>query len=338
MEICVPLAVGRRLLPGVAVVGAGTAAAYAVSAALPAVNPTTAGVALGALLTNVGLHRPELRPGTSLASHQILRIAVVLLGLQLSLRQLANLGGNGLAIVLVTVAVTFAGTQALGRVLRISPARSLLVATGFSICGASAVAAIEPVAGGDDEDTGVAIALVTLCGSLAIAVLPLLRTPLGLDVSSFGSWVGASVHDVGQTVATASRVPGALPTAVVVKLTRVVLLAPLVTAVSIWRRRQWAAGAPAPGTGSNRPPLLPLFVAGFLAAVALVSTGLLPATVLHVADRVQGVALVAALVGLGMGIHLRTLQRTAGRAAVLGLTSWLLVATVAYLGVRLLGR
>jgi uncharacterized integral membrane protein (TIGR00698 family) len=214
----------------------------------------------------------------------------------------------------------------------VSPPRSLLIATGFSICGASAVAAMQPVAGGDEEDTSISVALVTLCGTLAILVLPLLRAPLHLDVAAFGSWVGASVHDVGQTVATANRVPGALTAAVVVKLTRVVLLAPLVAAVALARRRQTAAA------GGHRPPPVPLFVAGFLGAVVLASTGLVPSAVLSGTKVVQQVLLTAALVGLGTGIHLPTLRRTGGRALVLGLASWVLVAAVAYVGVRLLGR
>jgi uncharacterized integral membrane protein (TIGR00698 family) len=233
-------------------------------------------------------------------------------------------------VVAVTVAVTFTGTRRLGRRLGVSGPRGLLIATGFSICGASAVAAMEPVAGGDEEDTGVAVALVTLCGSLAIVVLPLLRVPLGLSVAEFGSWAGASVHDVGQTVATAQRVPGSLTTAVVVKLTRVVLLAPLVAVQGVRARRSHAL----PPDGGQRPPPVPLFVAGFLAAVALTSTGALPHAFLAAAEPVQSVLLVAALFGLGTGIHLRALLTTGGRSLLLGLTSWLLVAGVAYAGVR----
>jgi uncharacterized integral membrane protein (TIGR00698 family) len=325
----------RRVLPGLAAVAAATAAAFGVAHVFPVVNASTVAVVLGALLVNLRLHRPALRAGTHFAGHRLLRIAVVLLGLQLALPQLAALGLRGLAVVVVTVAVTFTGTRLLGRLLGVSPARSLLIATGFSICGASAVAAMEEVADGDSDDTGVAVALVTLCGSLAILVLPLLRTPLGLDPAAFGSWVGASVHDVGQTVATADRVPGALTAAVVVKLTRVVLLAPLVAGIAVTRRRRSAGTTSAAG---RRPPMLPLFVAGFLGAIVLSSTGLLPAGVLDGAKTLQEVLLAAALVGLGTGIHLPTLGRTGGKALLLGLLSWLLVGAVAYAGVSLLGR
>lgn len=250
------------------------------------------------------------------------------------LPQLRELGLAGLAVVVGTVAVTFVGTQLLGRLLGISPARSLLIATGFSICGASAVAAMSQVTDADEDDTAVAIALVTLCGSVAIVLLPALRGPLGLNPSEFGRWVGASVHDVGQTVATANRVDGALTSAVVVKLSRVVLLAPLVAAVSLAQRR---TGRLRPPASSSRAPIVPLFVVGFLAAIALSSTGVLPGGVLAAAKDFQQVLLVAALVGLGTTIYLPKLRRTGGRGLVLALASWLLVGATAYAGVILLG-
>ena len=304
---------------------------------MPVVNPSTVAVVLGAVAANLGLHRPALHPGTHVASHRLLRIAVVLLGLQLAIPQLIDLGLAGFAVVLATVAITFFGTQLIGRALKIPRARSLLIATGFSICGASAVAAMSNVADGDDDDTAVAVALVTLCGSLAIVLLPLLRGPLGLDPIDFGRWVGASVHDVGQTVATANQVPGALTTAVIVKLSRVILLAPLVAGVSLAAsRRIRSAGLASDETPRPKAPIVPLFVIGFIAAIGLTSTNLLPADLLTAAKHIQEVLLVAALAGLGTGIHLNTLRRTGGRALLLALASWILVAGTAYTGILLL--
>jgi uncharacterized integral membrane protein (TIGR00698 family) len=319
------------VLPGLLAVAAATALALALARAVPAVNAATTAVVLGALAANTGLHRPALRPGTAVASRTLLRLAVVLLGLQLALPQLVDLGLDGLAVVAGTVAATLGGTLLLGRLLGVPGPRALLVATGFSICGASAVAAMKDAAGADEDDAAVAIALVTLCGSLAILVLPALRGPLHLDPAAFGSWVGASVQDVGQTVAAAGRVDGALTSAVVVKLSRVVLLAPLVAAVVLARSARTRDG------GGRRPPVLPGFVAGFLGAVALASSGWLPEPALAAAADAQHVLLVAALVGLGTGIHLPTLRRTGPRALALGLASWALVASVAYAGVRLVG-
>ena len=238
----------------------------------------------------------------------------------------------------MTVAVTFVGTQLLGRALRVPRARALLVATGFSICGASAVAAMSDVADGDEDDTAVAIALVTLCGSLAIVLLPLLRAPLGLDPTDFGRWVGASVHDVGQTVATANRVPGALTTAVVVKLSRVVLLAPLVAGVGLARRRRHRSRRGDRGAApTRRAPVVPLFVVGFLVAIGVTSTGLVPAQPAGRGPaRCSRCCWSPRWSGSARASTSRTLRRTGGRSLVLGLTSWVLVAGTAYAGVLLL--
>ncbi|MGO4760811.1 putative sulfate exporter family transporter, partial [Streptomyces sp. 2MCAF27] len=168
-----------------------------------------------------------------------------------------------------------------------------------------------------ERDVATSVALVTLCGTLAIAVLPLLQHPLGLSDARFGRWVGASVHDVGQVVAAAQTAgPSALGDAVLVKLMRVALLAPLVAAVAVSVRARRARGAQqAEQAGrtdpaTRRPPLVPLFVLGFLAMVAVRSTDRLPSAALDTAATAQELLLAAALFGLGSAVHLPSLART----------------------------
>jgi uncharacterized integral membrane protein (TIGR00698 family) len=336
---------GLDVLPGLAVVALCTALAFGIADVVPGLNPATCAVLLGALLANAGLHTDALRPGTHLAGHRVLRLAVVLLGFSLSAATLRAIGPAGALLVVVTVAVTFSGMLALGRLLGLSPARSLLLASGYSICGASAVAAVRDAVDADDDDVAVAVALVTLCGSLAIFVLPALHGVLGLDPVQFGSWVGASVHDVGQTVATAQAVPGALTVAMVIKLSRVALLLPLVSVLGLRARRvsPVASGEPAaiahhqPDAAGVKPPVLPLFLLGFVAAAALNSTGWVPQPTLAALHQLQHVALVAALVGLGTGIHRRLLARAGGRSLLVGFGGWALVAGSALLVIHLAG-
>lgn len=340
----------KNAWPGLLVVAAGTILAYVVNHFVPGLNAGSAAVALGFIAVNVGLIKPIFATGMTFASKKLLRIAVVLLGLQLSLGQLKELGLAGLLVVIVTVAATFFFTQWFGRLIGVNKATSLLVATGFSICGASAVAAMEPLAKGKKHDTAVSIALVTLCGSLAIVILPLLQHVLGLgNPATFGSWVGASVHDVGQTVATANRVPGALQAAVIVKLTRVIMLAPLVFAVGVYMRRAAVQAAknikPGPDSDATddgteeatakHPPLVPLFVAGFLVAIVANSVLTIPTDVLGFAKHAQEILLAAALFALGAGVSWKVMKEAGGRPLVLGLVSWIVVATVAYVGVIL---
>lgn len=323
----------RRVAPGLALAAGGAATGYAVHAWAPGVQPGTVAVALGALLVNLRLVPSAAGPGLTFAAKKLLRVAVVLLGFSLSLEQVIELGGPGLGVVLVTVAAAFFGTLALARLLRVRASTGLLVATGFSICGASAVAAMEPLAKGKKDDTAVSIALVTLCGSLAIVVLPLLRDPLGLqDPVAFGQWVGASVHDVGQVVATANTAPGSLESAVIVKLSRVMLLAPLVFGVGIYLHRRRADSE----VSGKRPALVPLFVAGFIAVIAVNSAVELPAGLSEAARTAQEILLTGALFALGTGIHWQVMRRAGGRPLVLGLLSWLLIGAVSYAGVTVI--
>lgn len=325
----------REMLPGLGVTAVAVTVAMVVHSAIGAISPLVIAVAFGAVVSNTVGVSDRIQPGVNLAARRLLRAGVVLLGFQLSLSELRALGLPGLGVVAATVAATFIGTRWAGRKLGLSNAMSLLVATGFSICGASAIAAVEGVADADDDDVVVSIALVTLFGTVAIFVLPAIGNLVGLHGIAYGNWVGASVHDIGQVVAAASPSgSAAVKAAVIVKLTRVVLLAPLVAGLSIARNRR-AGGIPVT-TGYRRPPIVPLFVGGFLAAIAVRTTGIMPGRALDTVKVAQTVLLAAALFGLGCGVNLARIRNVGGRPLLLGIISWALVAGVAYAGTQLL--
>ena len=189
----------RKFAPGLLFVCAVTYTGFIIHWKFETVSPLVASLVLGALVGNIVSMPKSFMPGQKFAAKKVLRFGIVLLGTQLALKQVIDLGGRELIVVVGVVALTFLGTLWLGPRLGVSKSLSLLIATGFSICGASAVAAIEGVVEADEEEVTYAIALVTLCGSLAIVLLPLLRNSLGLsDPQLFGSWVGASVHDVAK--------------------------------------------------------------------------------------------------------------------------------------------
>ncbi len=334
----------RTVAPGLAGVAVAVVIALGVHALVESVPPLVVAVGMGAVVANTVGVPLVMRPGVRLAAKRLLRVGVVFLGFQLSLGQLSALGAPGLAVVAMTVAATFFGTRWAGRRLGLTNSMSLLIATGFSICGASAIAAVEGIAGADEEEVAFAVSLVTLCGSLAIVVLPFVGPRLGLHGTAYGNWVGASVHDIGQVVAAATpQGTAAVQTAVIVKLTRVVLLAPLVAGLSLAERSR-SAGARldgarldgAPPAVRRRPAPVPLFVVGFLAAIVVRTAGVLPSAALDVMKGIQTVLLAAALFGLGCGVHIARLRRVGGRPLLLGMISWVLVAGVALAGTHLL--
>lgn len=326
----------RRLGPGLATATVGVLLALLAHRVVPSVGPLTWAVLLGVLAANANLLPDSSRPGLKIATKKLLRIGVVLLGFSLSVASIIRLGAPVIALVVVTLLLTLLTTTWLGLRMGLGRPRSLLIATGFAICGASAVAAMEDNAEADDEDVTVAIAMVTLCGTAAMIILPLLQAPLGLNDAQFGSWAGASVHEVGQVVAAASPAgAAAVGVAIVVKLTRVLLLAPVVAGVGLLRRRELRASGEA-GHDLVLPPLVPLFIIGFLACVALRSTGVVPSPVLDVLGTAQTITLGAALFGMGTGVHLASLVRHSGQAFALSVISTLVVASVSLAGVYLL--
>lgn len=325
-------------IPGLAIAGLAVFCGFAISGQFSSISPLTASLVIGAVLGNTGVMPRLADPGLKFASRRILRAGIVLLGLQLSFSEVARLGGRGFIAVIAVVVITFSGTQFIARLLHVSPGLGLLTATGYSICGVSAISAMTGAVDSDEEDATYAIALVTLFGSISIFALPALGHLLEMGNIRFGMWAGSSVHDVAQVVASATAYsPDSLPAAVIVKLTRVVLLAPLV-AVFAYRHTQTKKKnvVVEEQASSARISPMPMFIVLFLAAVAVRTTGTLSADTLSDFKQVERIMLALALVGLGAGVNVKRLRLLGARPFVLGLLSWLLVVATSVFTIRLI--
>ena len=308
------------------------AASILLSGVLPGVSALIIAIVAGIVAANLLTLPPSLSPGLSLAAKKLLRAGIVLLGLQVALGDLLALGAPMLLVVVLVVTGGILGTLAIGRALGVEKGLTLLVACGFSICGAAAVAAAAGVTDPEDEHeerTITAVALVVLCGTLMIAAVPAVAAVLQLEAGTAGLWAGASIHEVAQVVAAGGALGGAaLTVAVIVKLARVLMLAPVMAVLSLQQRREGTADG-------KRPPLVPLFVLGFLAMVLLRSAAPVPAGVLELGGLLQTGLLAAAMFALGTGVRLRSLLRVGARPLALAALSTLLVATLALGGVLL---
>lgn len=324
-------------LPGLVLAAIGAAAGFGIHALVPVIPWLTASIVLGVIVSCIPPVRPALdgvlKAGLMQASRRALRIGIVVLGLQLSLFDIAKLGWVAIVAIVALVGASFVVTWAIARALKLPGDEPVMLAAGFSICGVSAVGAMSAARGTDPKDTGTPIALVTLYGTAAIAVLPALAVPLGLDAGSFGHWVGASVHDVGQVVATAGTAgAAALAVAIVVKLTRVLMLAPMVAITSIGTRRRIAGRAADPQAEPDerpKPAIVPLFIIGFVALVLVRTFIQVPDAVLTIAGIVQSALLAAALFAIGASLRLERLLRSGPRALLAGALSWIAILAMA---------
>ena len=291
------------------------------SSVIPLIGPLLWALIIGIIVAN----SPEPISGrlrtTGGGVQMMLRLGVAMIGLKLSLYDLLALGLPGLIVIVATVAATYVGTLWLGRILRLESGLVQLIAGGFAICGAAAIVAINETVRANRRDVGLALALVTLFGSLMIILIPASSRALGLSTEQAAIWAGASIHEVAQVVAAASLIgTAALAPATTIKLGRVLMLAPVVAFAG--RSRSDAQRSPSP---------LPWFVAAFLVAVVIATTGVLPPAVLRVTDLITVLLLAAGMFGLGTGIAVKDLWPIPKSALALSVGATFIATGVALL-------
>lgn len=323
-------------LPGITLCTVAALVAYGAGLLLPGVSPLILAIVGGIVVANLVPLPAATAPGIAFCAKPVLRAGIVLLGLQVVLGDILGLGLGVIAVVVGIVAIGIIGTIAIGRALGLSPVLTVLVACGFSICGAAAVGAVAGVVDPKqkhDKDVVTAVALVVLFGTLMIPLLPLTANLLTLDSATAGLWAGGAIHEVAQVVAAGGVLGGgALAIAVIVKLARVLMLAPVIAILSVRERRR-ATAAEAPSV--HLPPIVPLFVAGFLAMVIVRSFVPVPEVALDIAGVAQTLLLSTAMFALGCGVKIRALVQVGPRPFVLAALSTILVATLALTGMLL---
>ncbi|TLK48767.1 YeiH family protein [Glutamicibacter sp. V16R2B1] len=321
----------RPYLPGLLLCAVAVVISMGINKLLPGVSALIVAIVLGITLTNV-IRLPEsTMPGITFASKKLLRLGIVFLGLQLVLSDIISLGAPMLLVIVCIVGGGIFSTLLIGRLMKMRAAQVLLIACGFSICGAAAVAGVEGVTDSDEEDVVTAVALVVIFGTLMIPAVPFLGQVLGMSAELNGMWAGASIHEIAQVVAAGGIIGGgALAAAVIAKLARILMLAPVVAVLSVRQRRRGNLNPEA-----KRPPIVPLFIIGFLAMILIRSFCNLPQGVIDAGSMIQTALLSAAMFGLGCGVKIRNLMNVGVRPFILAAISTLIVAGIAYAGIIL---
>jgi uncharacterized integral membrane protein (TIGR00698 family) len=325
------------IFPGLLLTSAAAAAAFAIRR-LPGMtgfSPMILAILIGMLFHNAVGTPAWAKPGVTFSLRRLLRLAIILLGLQLTATQVVEVGGRGLGIIAATLLATFAFTIWMGRVLGVERKLAQLIAAGTSICGASAVIATNTVTNAHDEDVAYAVACVTVFGSIAMFAYPLLPGLLHLDPHGFGLWSGASIHEIAQVVAAAfQNGQQAGESATVAKLSRVMLLAPMVIVLGLSEQRR--ARQHLTDATSTRPPM-PWFVLGFVAMVGLNSAISVPPEAKVWIVAVTTFLLSVALAAMGLETDIRKLTAKGFRPALLGALAFLFIAGFSLALIKLIG-
>ncbi|MGB3519136.1 MAG: YeiH family protein [Elainellaceae cyanobacterium] len=295
---------------------------------LHTLNPLLIAVLLGIGWRQWGVVPIAYRPGIKFAMRRVLRLAVILLGLRLSLTEVMAVGPWGLCMVTVGTLSTFYLTCWLGRRLGVNPRLAKLIAAGTSICGASAVVATNPVIQGSEEDMTYAIATITGFGTLAMITYPLLGNLMQLSPQAFGIWCGASVHEVAQVIAIAFQqgmISGELAT--VTKLSRILLVLPMIMSLG-WQTRR---------SNSARLTALPIpwFVLFFGLLVGVNSLNWVSEPIKAMVLNGNQWLLCISLVAMGLETNLSSLTQLGIKPIYLAGLSWVFLSAVSLLMISL---
>lgn len=313
-------------------------------------------IVLGMLIRNTLGLSARFVPGVRTSVMTLTSIGIVLMGAKLDFHVMARTSTAALLISVVCVVVALTLTIALCRRLGVTEKLGTLIGIGTAICGSSAIAVAAPVIEADERDTAFAIATVTLFGMIAVFLLPVLGHLIGLDDAEFGVWAGTSIHAVPQVVAAGfAYSPEAGEIATIVKLARVLLLAPVVIGLAVWygRKRRAEQIAHVTRIGSLKT-LVPPFIVGFLGLAIASTLHLLPNFTLHLEESILWAAgdrrvvlaelvtktstflLTISMAGVGLGVDLRGLARIGLGALYVGLASAVVLAGFSLLLLRVL--
>lgn len=272
-------------------------------------------------------------------SRWLIQGAIIALGLRLDLRELLNSARDGLALAIGTIAGAMIVGLLLARVLKLSRDLGLLISSGTAICGGSAIAAVGSSIKAKSSDMAIATAIVFVLNAIGVVVLPIIGHRAGLTDLQFGSWAGVALHDMASVNgvakdfhAVAGETTGvALDTANVVKLTRVVWIAPLALLSAVWvARGAGARGASGAKEGVAWRDVIPWFIVWFLAACTLRTLAPGFAEWSSTTKLVSSGAFQLALFLIGTGVSVAALRQTGWRAAVHATVLWIVLASASF--------
>ncbi|CAA6815921.1 MAG: Putative membrane protein YeiH [uncultured Sulfurovum sp.] len=271
------------------------------------ISPLVVGIVIGIIFANTLHHKmpSSWETGITFSAKKILRFAIVFYGFRITFQQIAEVGLEGFLVSLIMLASTFIlGTWLGTKVFKMEEDTSILIASGASVCGAAAVLATEPVVKAEEHKTAIAVSMVVLFGTIAMFLYPVLHTSGILDMTAreFGIYVGGTIHEVAQVVAVPASVPGldaeAANAAVIVKMTRVIMIAPMLIVLGIYLSYQAKKTG---GAGATVKLVIPWFAVYFIGVAGFNSLNLVPLDIVNWINQIDTFLLTMAMVALGIG-------------------------------------
>ncbi len=284
------------------------------------------------MLINHFWHPAWLKPGLTFTSKKILKFAIILLGLSLSIGTVLQVGKLSLCVMVFTLLTCFGVGYFVGKALKLNWKMSNLISAGTGICGGSAIAALAPVIDADDMDIAYAMSATFLFDMVMILLFPIMGRWLGLSDMAYGLWAGTAVNDTSSVVAAGfaySEAAGDFAT--MVKLTRTLSIIPVVLIFALinMRIKQKGQGEHAQQNKVRLSKLFPWFILAFVAMAIINSIGIVPDAISSAAKDLSKFLMVAALAAIGLNTNFKKMAKSGARPMLHGFIISALVVIVA---------
>lgn len=277
------------------------------------ISPLVIGIVIGIFYANT-LHNhipSEWETGIVFSGKKILRFAIVFYGFRITFQQIAEVGMEGFLVSLIMLSSTFIfGTWLGQKIFKMDRDTSILNASGASVCGAAAVLATEPVLKAEEHKAAIAVSMVVLFGTISMFLYPVLYASiiepatgfLHMSEQAFGIYVGGTIHEVAQVVAVPASIPGSgiemANSAVIVKMTRVIMIAPMLIVLGIYLSYK---AKKAGGVAGGVKLVIPWFAVYFIGMAGFNSLHIVPENIVGYINEIDTFLLTMAMTALGMG-------------------------------------
>ena len=297
-----------------------------------AISPLVVGILLGIIFANSIRNKISSAwlPGILFSAKTLLRIAIVFYGFRITFQQIASVGIQGLSLSVIMLTSTMLIGIVVGvKFFKLDKHTAILIASGSAVCGAAAVLATEDVLKSEPHKTAIAVGTVVLFGTISMFLFPVMFKSgiLNMDYTQYGLYVGSSIHEVAQVVAAGGAIDTvSSDTAVIVKMTRVMLIAPMLLVLGLFLVK-----LKSDGSHKKTKLVVPWFAVLFILVTGFNSLDLLPIQMVSTINVVDTFLLTMAMTALGMETHLAKFKQSGIKPVLLALVLFLWLVVGGYL-------
>lgn len=299
----------------------------------PVIGGAIFAIIIGIIINNIILIPKKYEAGIKYSSKKILHYSIIVLGFTLSFQSIGAIGWKSLPIIIITLLAAFITVFFLMKIFKINEHLSILIGVGTAICGGSAIAATSPVIKAKESEVAFAISTIFLFNLIAVFIFPPLGHVLNMGQTAFGYFGGTAINDTSSVIAATSNYGNtALETGAVVKLTRTLMIIPVVLFFTYRTIRKEKAKQ----TDTSIAKIFPWFIVWFIVASLISTVFNFSPTVIHVFQQISLFLITMAMAGIGLSVDFKQFKQAGIKPVMLGLVTWIVVIISSLITMKLI--